>query len=385
MSSARLKSLRSAILHRYAMLLAIPACLSLYQVATCQEHEQPLPPVAEPGRSAVRMAEFIYDAEHKPTASCHASTIVETPAGLVCAWFGGTHENHPDVGIWVSRHIDGAWSQPVEVADGSEHEAQEFACWNPVLFQPKSGPLMLFYKVGVNPRLWWGMVMTSSDQGASWSEPRRLGTSDRLFAENPNLLGPVKNKPIQLEDGTLLCPSSTENEGWRVHFERSSDLGQTWQVIGPLQEGEQLDAIQPSILLHPEGKLQILCRTKQGVIGSAWSEDGGATWGPMQSTDLPNPNSGTDAVTLDSGRQLLVYNHTTREPKKNGRQILNLATSKDGVNWACQLTLENEGHPAGYSYPAVIQTADGRVHVTYTWRRELIKHLVIDPRQLPAR
>lgn len=341
-----------------------------------------LPPVAQPGSGALLHSELIYPLQGRQTPECHASTIVETPSGLVAAWFGGKHEKNPDVGIWVSRHNGKSWSKPVEVVNGSENEDQDYACWNPVLFQPESGPLMLFYKVGLSPRLWWGALTTSEDDGKTWSTPHRLGTSDKLFAANRNLLGPVKNKPIQLEDGSILCPSSTENEGWRIHFEVTRDLGKTWRVIGPLQEGEKLDAIQPSILTHADGRMQILCRTQQGVVGTSWSDDGGVNWGPMKSTVLPNPNAGTDAVTLRDGSQLLVYNHTVRKDGKNGRQILNVATSQDGENWSTVMTLENEGHPAGYSYPAVIQTADGSVHITYTWRRQSVKHVVLDPGKL---
>lgn len=342
-----------------------------------------IPDVAAPGDGALLHASLIYELDGRPTPECHASTIVETKDGLVAAWFGGTHENHPDVGIWIAHSQNGRdWSAPQLVVDGSENEDQDYACWNPVLFQPKSGPLLLFYKVGVSPRLWWGAIVTSEDGGKSWSKSRRLGSSEKLFAENQSLLGPVKNKPVQREDGSIVCPTSTENEGWRVHFEITHDLGKTWEVVGPLQAGEKLDAIQPSILQHADGRWQILCRTKQGVVGSSWSDDQGESWGPMQSTQLPNPNSGTDAVTLADGRHLLVYNHSVRGGGKNGRQILNVAISADGIDWETVLTLENEGHPDGYSYPAVIQTRDGKVHITYTWRRQSIKHAVVDPKQL---
>src|SRR5690606_10686952 len=106
--------------------------------------------------------------ENPPTPQCHASTIVETERGLVAAWFGGTREKHPDVGIWVARLVDGQWAAPVEVADGVQYVDGEgvehrHPCWNPVLFQPASGPLMLFYKVGPNPGNWWGMLMLSDD------------------------------------------------------------------------------------------------------------------------------------------------------------------------------------------------------------------------------
>ncbi len=360
--------------HRWGLQFTLALCGIALSVSTAFAQ---LPDVSQPGQGPLRSSRLIYSLDSRPTPACHASTIVETPTGLVAAWFGGSHENNPDVGIWLSRFGEDKWSAPQLIVDGSENESADYACWNPVLFQPSKGPLMLFYKVGVNPRLWWGALVTSDDGGQSWSASRRLGTSEKLFAENQNLIGPVKNKPIEIADGAILCPSSTENEGWRVHFELTRDLGKTWQVIGPLQEGEQLDAIQPSFLQHGHGKLQILCRTQQGVVGTNWSHDNGKTWGPMESTDLPNPNSGTDAVTLKSGTHVLVYNHSTRGNGKNGRQILNVATSRDGIQWTPIVTLENEGHPAGYSYPAVIQTQDGLTHITYTWRRQSIKHAVL--------
>lgn len=315
-----------------------------------------------------------------PTPQIHASTLVETPTGLVIAWFGGKHEKNPDVGIWVTRWEDEKWTPAVEVVDGSEGEDQEYACWNPVLFQPKEGPLLLFYKVGLDPRQWWGMLVTSDDGGKTWSKPRRLGTSDKLLEANQNLIGPVKNKPIQLEDGSILCPSSTENEGWRAHFELTRDLGKTWEVIGPINDASKFDIIQPSILTYADGSMQILCRSRQNVVAQSWSRDGGKTWSEVTATHLPNPSSGTDAVTLNDGRQLLVYNHTKRG--RDDRRDLNVAISEDGKQWTTVMTLENEGDDTEYSYPAVIQTEDGRVHITYTWHRLEVKHVVLDPKQL---
>ena len=104
---------------------------------------------------AIVHSEFIY--ESAPFPSAHASTIVETRDGLVAAWFGGTAERNPDVGIWVSRHDpstrsarsgQAAWTAPVEVANGVQADGTRLPTWNPVLFQPASGPLVLFYKVG---------------------------------------------------------------------------------------------------------------------------------------------------------------------------------------------------------------------------------------------
>lgn len=340
-----------------------------------------LPPIAKPGQGGYISGELIYALEGRQTPECHASTIVETPTGFVAAWFGGKHEKNPDVGIWLARHDGKSWSRPREIVNGSEGRDQDFACWNPVLFQPTDGPLMLFYKVGVNPQLWWGMLVTSSDGGKTWSQPRKLGTDAALGSGNPNLIGPVKNKPIQLADGSILCPSSSEHDGWRVHFELTKDLGKSWKVIGPINDASKFNAIQPSILIYEGGRMQAMCRTKEKVVAQTWSEDGGKSWSPLTPSGLPNPNAGTDAVTLKDGRQFLVYNHTVRGGEfPSGRNMLNVAVSTDGKSWKPMMTLERDR--GEYSYPAIIQAADGRVHVVYTWRRQSVKHVVVDPAQI---
>jgi predicted neuraminidase len=335
-----------------------------------------VPPLAKPGEDGYISGELIYQLDNKPTPQCHASTIAETKSGLVAAWFGGTRESNPDVGIWVSYRDGQQWSKPVEVATGIQSDEERYPCWNPVLFKPKSAPLMLFYKVGPSPRQWWGMLKTSDDDGRTWSKPRKLGVGPL-----GHLIGPVKNKPIQLDDGSILCPSSTEHEGWRVHFELTRDFGKTWQIVGPINDAKRFGAIQPSILVYRDGKMQVLCRSRQSVITQSWSSDRGKTWSDMTATDLPNPNAGTDAVTLRDGRQLLVYNHTIRNGSfPSSRNMLNVAISENGKDWKTVLTLERaEGE---YSYPAVIQTSDGNVHITYTYRRKSVKHVVLAPEQI---
>ena len=287
---------------------------------------------------------------------------------MLAAWFGGTDEGHPDVAIYLARLEAGRWSRPVRVLDGVEEDGRRFPCWNPVLCRADPGHLLLFAKVGPSPSAWWGVVLESEDDGRSWSKPRRLPDG---------ILGPIKNKPLALPDGSLLCPSSHEDEklGWRVFLERTTDRGLTWSKVGPLNDGRTLGAIQPSFLVHPGGRLQILCRSRQGKIAEAWSADRGVSWSSMTLTGLPNPNSGTDALTLADGRHLLVYN-----PVDQGRTPLAVATSPDGKTWRTTLNLEDG--PGEYSYPAVVQAADGRVHVTYTWKRAKIRHVVLDPTAL---
>jgi predicted neuraminidase len=310
--------------------------------------------------------EWIFQAA--PFHACHASTIVETSNRLVVAWFAGTEEGHPDVGIWLSHWSKvGGWTFPIEVVNGLQSDGIRYPCWNPVLFQYPRGDLVLFYKVGPSPREWWGMLMKSSDGGMSWSAPTRLPE---------NVIGPVKNKPVLLEDGRLLCPSSTETGGqWQVHIDLTSDEGQTWNSTGPLNDPDHLAVIQPTILVHSKEMIQLLCRSKQKRIAEAWSEDGGVSWQPMCLTDLPNPDSGIDAVRLQDGRSLLVYN-----PTRRGRTPLCLAVSEAGRRWQDFLFLEDQ--PGEYSYPAIIQSQDGLVHITYTWKRRRIKHKLLDPRMI---
>jgi len=350
-------------------------CFSVTVVAMADESV--FDQVTPVGTNGLSSAEFIYPLEGRQTPQCHASTIESTPTGLVAAWFGGTHEKNPDVGIWVSRKIDGAWTRPVEVINGVESEQVRYPCWNPVLFQLTNGPLVLFYKVGPTPQSWWGMRMTSRDGGKSWSKPVKLG-KDKAIG---HLIGPVKNPPIELDDGSLLCPSSTEHNNWRVHFERSKDGGKSWEVIGPIHDGEKFNAIQPSILRYKDGSMQVLCRTQESVLAESWSRDGGKTWSKPTATTLPNPNAGTDATTLKDGRQILIYNHTVRRaPFPANRNMLNVAISNDGKSWKTVLTLERD--KSEYSYPTVIQDDSGIIHVVYTWRRQTVKHVEINPSEL---
>ena len=324
------------------------------------------PPAApEEGGSPVVLSEPVF--QRAPFPSAHASTIVETRDGLLAAWFGGTDEGEKDVGIWTSRRGAGGWSAPMEVADGRQRDGSRHPCWNPVLVQPSRGPLVLFYKVGPSPREWWGLARTSADGGRSWSDPVRLPDG---------FLGPIRAKALELPGGEVLAGSSTEHAGWVVHVERWTppDLASpaAWRKSGPLNDPKAFEAIQPTILPHGGRRLQMLCRSRQKVVTEAWSEDSGATWGPMTATALPNPSAGIDAVRLRDGRFLLVSN-----PTAAGRHQLEVAVSPDGRAWRRAALLEDS--PGEYSYPAVVQSKDGLVHVTYTWKRQRIQHVVLDP------
>lgn len=353
---------------------------------------------------------------HTSFPQCHAATIVETAGGdLVAAYFGGTHERHPDVCIWVSRKEAGSdsWSEPILAGDGvfmpgtpdallagvndsttlasagpvktpgPTDSLRRKACWNPVLFEMPSGELWLFYKVGLKVADWTGWLVKSTDGGRTWGPREPLPEG---------FIGPVKNKP-ELIGSRLVCPSSTESGGWKLHFEVLDTLTGRWDYIGPvdadstwltqdlLPDGTPRDGarmrpiqcIQPSLLRHPDGRLQVVMRTRNGRLATSWSADSARTWSRVELLDVPNNQSGTDAVTLADGTHLLIYNPLPTLPglRKGPRTPLAVASSTDGVNWTHLVTLE-DSPISQYSYPAIIEGRDGSIHCIYTWRRQRV-------------
>lgn len=314
------------------------------------------------------------------TPQVHASTLVELADGsLLAAWFGGTAERAPDVRIWCARRQAGGWSAPEPVADGVQPDGTRLPTWNPVLFRAdgaQGSRVLLFYKVGPSPQQWWGELITSDDGGRTWSAPQRLPDG---------ALGPIRSKPLLLPDGTLLCPSSTEDdEGhWRIHFERSQGLGRSWQVGPPVPDPQGLALIQPSLVLRPDGSVLAFARSLSNRIAVTRSVDGGLSWSPPELTSLPNPNAGIEALGLADGRLLMVFNPRERgRDWWNGRDRLDVAVSADGGRrWRTVLTLEDEPGQE-FSYPAAIQSRDGSVHISYTFKRRQIRHVQLDPRRL---
>ena len=326
--------------------------------------------ITPPRFSGLISEEFIF--QNAPHKECHASTLAQTSRGLVAAWFGGTKEKNPDVGIWSSYHDGKRWSSPRQWADGLQHKNLRYPCWNPVLYQPEANePLMLFFKVGPNPREWWGELMLSYDRGRSFQPAQRLPEG---------IDGPVRSKPIGLKDGTLLCPSSTEHDDeWRFHFEKLNDG--KWSRFEPQQQLFQV--IQPTLLTHSGQRIQALYRSKHGAIITNESKDGGESWSPLKKLGLPNNNSGIEALTLTNGRHLLLYNHLGGQGN-NGwgkRHAIHLAVSDDGIVWKALAVIE-KAKEGEFSYPAMIQTKDGLVHMTYTWNRKRVKHVIINPKNL---
>lgn len=335
------------------------------------------------------------DAENALNApSCHAATIVEcAPGTLLAAWFAGVHEGHADVAIWCAQCVQGNWQPPQMVAS-----VANTPLWNPVLFRDTGGVIWLFYKAGPNVPAWSGLYKRSHDGGATWSPATLLPAG---------ILGPVKNKPIALANGDILSGVSVEAwRNWACWAEVSSDGGENWTRYGPIlapgfgddaaksagggdealvsatwdvASGQLLlpqhfaGVIQPTVWEYAPGKVRMLLRATQqiGAVCVADSYDSGRTWTPARATAVANSNSGLDAVRLADGRIALVCN-----PVSSGRTPLSLLLSHDnGDSWQERIDLETEA--GEYSYPSIVQAADGRLHVVYTWRREEIRHAVI--------
>lgn len=318
---------------------------------------------------AILVDEFLYREASFP--QCHSASIVETTNGdLVATYFGGTKERNPDVCIWVSRKPKGSntWTAPQKAADGVFSSDYREACWNPVLYQVPNGELRLYFKIGKSVAGWKGWMVRSKDGGKTWSQREQLPDS---------LYGPIKNKPI-LNKGRLIAPTSDERKGWRVYFEYSDDMGKNWKRTDFVEADKGVLAIQPSIIVLPDGRLEALCRTRSRQVGVTFSSDNGETWSKLQLIDMPNNNSGLDAVTLKDGGYVMVCNHWPIEPdkQKGARTPLALMRSSDGIHWTHWITLE-DSPISQYSYPSIIQTSDGHLHTVYTWRRLRVKHIEI--------
>ena len=318
--------------------------------------------------------------ESLPTDFCHASTVAACPdGGLLCCWFGGSHEGNADVAIYCSRRTNGLWSEPVKLADGAE------ANWNPVLFYRRDGVLQLFYKEGQQIARWRTMLRLSADDGRTWTEPRELVAGDASGGR-----GPVRNKPLRLANGRVLAGGSTEHGVWKAFTDISDDDGCSWRKSASVEiaglnyvAGERTaesriavsaqsfygrGVIQPSLWQDAAGGVHMLLRSSEGFVYRSDSADEGEHWSEAYPTALVNNNSGLDLTRGSDGALYLLCNPVA--DNWGVRSPLTLFKSvDDGASWQRLYDLEKSQEE--FSYPAII-CSDGFLYMTYTWKRKNI-------------
>ena len=311
------------------------------------------------------------------TASAHSSAICALPSGdLLAVWYGGSREGAADVALFTARRPagGGGWSEPVTAIDRAtaqdELDRMIKKVGNAVIFPDQAGSLWMVY-VSVSLGGWSGSalnVKTSQDEGRTWGESQRLTINPFL-----NLSSLVRNKPIYASDGRIGLP---------VYHEMALKFPQMlWLTPGPsgsVQDyrmrnlSSQTGLIQPTLVPLDGDRVLMMLRDRGDGrnVHTAYSDDNGWTWSEAEPSELPNPDAAIDALRLRDGRILLVYNHA-----ESGRENLRLATSADqGRTWRAGAIIE-EAENKEYSYPNLAEDSRGRIHLTYTWQRERIKHV----------
>ena len=317
--------------------------------------------------------------------SAHVSSICELPDGrMVAVWYAGSREGARDVGIYIATRkagVTNTWSTPASAGTHETAGEETFRyvkkVGNAIVFSGANNQLHLLHvTTGFGG---WSCsqinLKTSTDAGATWSRSRRLGLSPFL-----NISELVKNAPVPTADGGFVVPIYHELLGKfsELLWLRPSAGG--FEVIKTRAYGGYT-AFQPALVALNETNALMLNRAAGSVakIHATRTSDGGHTWSALETIDLPNSNSGLDAIRLSDGRLLLAFNDTN-----SGRDNLRLAISADdGMTWKRAATLVTEAGEE-FSYPTVLQTTDGLIHVTYTWKRKGIKEATFNLAWLEA-
>jgi predicted neuraminidase len=293
----------------------------------------------------------------------HCSTITETPKGdLLCLWYGGSYESADDQVLFLARRAKGErnW-QPPQVLIRNLRKPPG----NGVIFVDGHGTVWIVWSRMESQRpiargSGWSncrlMYRTSEDDGRSWSV-------DREFLGN-ELLAVVRNPPVQRANGNrVLAVEGYLNRQEGSAFLIGEEGGTRWHRGGFTEGGSQ-----PATIERRDGTLFALLRGAPRLM-QVVSRDGGETWSEPVPSKVRNPDAGISMTRLADGNLVLVFNDSDSK-----RTPLSVARSLDeGRTWETPLHLES--NPGEYAYPCVIQSSDGRIHVSYTFRRYAIKHV----------
>jgi predicted neuraminidase len=337
----------------------------------------------------------------------HSSSIVECPNGdLLACWFHGSGERTADdVVIQGARLEDGSdkWSGVFLMAD-----TPDFPDCNPVLFVDRQDRLWLFW-IAVRANRWeqsilkYRMSIEYQQPGIpkwDWQDIillkpgeifaetietafRELITEEPMWAEyaplySTMIIEAAKDKakrqtgwmtrthPIVLPSGRMLLP--LYSDGYNVCLVAiSDDDGQNWRASKPIVG---LGPIQPSIVRKMNGTLVAYMRDSGNApyrVLISTSTDDGESWSPARDTTIPNPGSSIEAIVLADGRWVMVYNDT-----EDGRHSLAAALSDDeGKTWKWKRHIcRSENREKSFAYPSLIQTPDGMLHLTYSYKEQ---------------
>ncbi len=317
----------------------------------------------------------------------HCSSVVSFKNGTIfVAYFHAVNEAHHTQCIFGRKLVQGEtnWSEPFLI---TEHKKLFRFEGNPVLWiAPDTKKLFLFYVTS------WGgwstcilRYKTSTDQGKTWSNPKKVHRHISRLSKNP---------PIMLENGNYLLPATIEFRECTPLFYLSDDQGKTWRDVGarivvpekywPPNKAESskfpermLD--QPTVIQRKDGTIYCLMRAYRplGKMYETLSHDGGKTWSKPKPALLPNPDGGFHMIKLQSGNIFIIYNHSSE-----GRNPLSVALSEDGGRtWKYRRNLceyhppENnpqEGNDAlgnqkeNFQYPTCYQANDGVIHISWS-------------------
>ncbi len=331
----------------------------------------------------------------------HASCVIELSNGdLLAAWYSGSGERTAD-----DVQIQGAWLKAGEQAWGPRFTMADtpgYPDCNPALFAAPDRTIRLFWPTILDHR-WEGALLkyaVARDDGdrsgpPRWSKEGVLHVTPTGFG--PAMDGAIRSLPDSAREAAKphldRLASRSKDElyqrlGWmpRVHptvlpsgrwllplysdtfsasiVAISDDGGASWSASGPMIG---FGNIQPSLVRKSDGTIVAFMRDNGShrKIRLSTSRDEGRSWSPVTDSALPNPGAGIEAIRLASGRWALVYNDTER-----GRHSLAISLSDDeGTTWKSTRPIERLADGQGaFHYPSLLQSRDGKIHVTYTRR-----------------
>ncbi|MDO8719911.1 MAG: sialidase family protein [Polaromonas sp.] len=389
-------------------------------------HSPARPPLQPRGSNFRFDASF---ASSAPGQAVHAASLVELKDGrLRAVWFSGSREGASDVSI-RSAVMDAAslhWSEETAVFDRTRVQQ---GLWryvkklgNPVIARAPDGSLIL-WMVNVSLGGWAGSAITwskSRDEGVTWSEPRRLVTSPFL-----NISTLVKGAPIAYQDGQIGLPVYHE---FVTKFAEVLRINPHGQVVDKVRIPGSRTSLQPVLLVSSPERAQIYMRSgRRTALMTSDTGDAGKSWSATRTTAWLNPDSALAGVVSQTGMQWLALNPAPRDRETLALLQSGAGQSFDGVQpWTVEssptpevraslsayerlLGDELKAHGASesqakayvdsakrqlcgagaclqeFSYPYLLQSRDGYIHLVYTWHRTRIKHVRFDPLQpLPA-